>query len=78
LKIKPPSIAYFAKTLEPTTTLALYVVVNSEVVGLAPGTYKASCFEKSPAGLPDGLFSYQKIPIWIYFGGPWNGKCWYI
>jgi hypothetical protein len=28
--------------------------------------------------LPDGLFSYQKIPIWIYFGGPWNGKCWYI
>jgi hypothetical protein len=19
-----------------------------------------------------------KIPIWIYFGGPWNGKCCYI
>jgi hypothetical protein len=19
-----------------------------------------------------------KIPIWVYFGGPWNGKCWYI
>jgi hypothetical protein len=19
-----------------------------------------------------------KIPIWINFGGPWNGKCWYI
>jgi hypothetical protein len=18
-----------------------------------------------------------KIPIWVYFGGPWNGKCWY-
>jgi hypothetical protein len=22
------------------------------------------------AGLPDGLFSNQKIPIWVYFGGP--------
>jgi hypothetical protein len=19
-----------------------------------------------------------KIPIWINFGEPWNGKCWYI
>jgi hypothetical protein len=19
-----------------------------------------------------------KIPIWVYFGGPWYGKCWYI
>jgi hypothetical protein len=19
-----------------------------------------------------------KIPIWVYFEGPWNGKCWYI
>jgi hypothetical protein len=19
-----------------------------------------------------------KIPIWDNFGGPWNGKCWYI
>jgi hypothetical protein len=19
-----------------------------------------------------------KIPIWVYFGGPWNGKFWYI
>jgi hypothetical protein len=22
------------------------------------------------AGLPDGLFSNQKIPIWVNFGGP--------
>jgi hypothetical protein len=21
-------------------------------------------------GLPDGFLSYQKIPIWVYFGGP--------
>jgi hypothetical protein len=20
----------------------------------------------------------QKIPNWVYFGGPWNGKYWYI
>jgi hypothetical protein len=19
-----------------------------------------------------------KIPVWVYFRGPWNGKCWYI
>jgi hypothetical protein len=19
-----------------------------------------------------------KIPIWVYFGGPWAGKCWHI
>jgi hypothetical protein len=30
------------------------------------------------AGLPDGLFSNQKFPIWVNFGGPENGKCWYI
>jgi hypothetical protein len=23
-----------------------------------------------PSGLPDGLFSDQKIPIWVYFVGP--------
>jgi hypothetical protein len=28
--------------------------------------------------LPDGLFSNQKIPILVKFGGPWNGKCYYI
>jgi hypothetical protein len=30
------------------------------------------------AGLPDGLFFKPKIPIWVHFGGPWNGKCVYI
>jgi hypothetical protein len=30
-------------------------------------------------GLPDGMFSYQKpVAIWVYFGGLWNGTCWYI
>jgi hypothetical protein len=19
-----------------------------------------------------------KIPVWAYFGGPWNEKCWFI
>jgi hypothetical protein len=31
------------------------------------------------AGLPDGVcICIPKIPIWVNFGGPWNGKCWYI
>jgi hypothetical protein len=29
-------------------------------------------------GLPDGLFSNQKSQIWVNFGGPLNGQCWYI
>jgi hypothetical protein len=30
-------------------------------------------------GLPDGTYvCIPKIPIWAYFGGPWNGKCCYI
>jgi hypothetical protein len=29
----------------------------------------------SKPGLPDGLFSNQKIPIWVNFGGPYvDGK----
>jgi hypothetical protein len=33
---------------------------------------------KSAAGLPDGLFFKPKIPIWVNFGGPCNGKSWYM
>jgi hypothetical protein len=29
-------------------------------------------------GLPDGLFSYQKIRIFMHFGMPLSGKFWYI
>jgi hypothetical protein len=33
--------------------------------------------------LPDGIFSNQKIPIWVNFGGTYNGRIfkmaiWYI
>jgi hypothetical protein len=30
------------------------------------------------SGLPDGLFFTPKIPIWVNFGGPWNGTRWYL
>jgi hypothetical protein len=30
------------------------------------------------AGLPDGIFSNQKIPIWVNFGGSQKGKRWHI
>jgi hypothetical protein len=32
----------------------------------------------TPPGLPGGIFSNQKFPIWVSFGGPWNGKVWCI
>jgi hypothetical protein len=28
-------------------------------------------------GLPDGIFSNQKFPIEVNFGGPCNGRCWH-
>jgi hypothetical protein len=28
-------------------------------------------------GLPDGVIN-TKMPLWVNFGGPWNGKCWYM
>jgi hypothetical protein len=32
-----------------------------------------------PTGLPDGNYILiPKIPIWVFFGGHWNGKCWCI
>jgi hypothetical protein len=37
-----------------------------------------SKLHKFQAGLPDGLFSNQKFEIWVNFGGPLHGKCWYI
>jgi hypothetical protein len=27
------------------------------------------------SGLLDGIFSNEKIQIWVNFGGHWNGKC---
>jgi hypothetical protein len=31
------------------------------------------------SGLPDGIPIFiPKLPIWVYFGGPWNWKYWYI
>jgi hypothetical protein len=31
------------------------------------------------AGWPDGIFSYQKSQyICVYFGVPFNGRCWHI
>jgi hypothetical protein len=24
------------------------------------------------------VYFHTNIHLWVYFGGPWNGKCWYI
>jgi hypothetical protein len=41
------------------------------------GSAVVTLFESS-AGLPDGLFSNQKIQIWVNLGRPWNLKSWNI
>jgi hypothetical protein len=28
--------------------------------------------------LPDGTYLKPKIPIWVNFGGLWNGRAWYV
>jgi hypothetical protein len=33
---------------------------------------------QSKARLPDGFFLNQKSQIWVNFGGPLNGKCWFV
>jgi hypothetical protein len=33
------------------------------------------CARVGRPGLPDGMFSDQKIAIWVNFGGPCNGRC---
>jgi hypothetical protein len=56
--------------------LGKYIILTS--------THQCSDSRQTPAarisapGLPDGLFSNQKSQIWSNFGGPLNGKCWYI
>jgi hypothetical protein len=46
------------------------------------GTYTSAkekiVFFRFQAGLPDGLFSNQKIPIWVNFGGSSNGMLVYF
>jgi hypothetical protein len=45
---------------------------------LAVSSGSISGLVKSQSGLPDGLVSNQKAKIWVNFGGPFNGNCWYI
>jgi hypothetical protein len=50
-----------------------------------PPKVLAQMSPKMSAGLlgePDRVARWYifipKIPIWVYFGGPWIGKCWHI
>jgi hypothetical protein len=46
--------------------------------GREPGIFFLITLPQSHSVLPDGIFSNQKHPIWVYIGWPWYGKCWYI
>jgi hypothetical protein len=51
---------------------------NPEISAIKAGAdrlYRRWC----RSGLPEGIHIFKpKIPIWVNFGGPWNGKCRYI
>jgi hypothetical protein len=34
--------------------------------------------ERCKSRVARGFLFRPKLPIWVYFGGPWNGKCCYI
>jgi hypothetical protein len=65
-------LLHFRKRISSPWSGLGYIFTNSSLVTLIP------FFPVSSPGLPDGLFSNPKSQIWGNFGGPLNGKCWYI
>jgi hypothetical protein len=53
--------------------LATYVCLHC-CLCVEPTKNKAT---KMSSVLPDGIFSNQKIPLWVNLRGPWNEKGWY-
>jgi hypothetical protein len=55
---------------------------NPNLVTLLAGEGENSffCLEIQPATVQSRVarcfIFIPKIPIWVYYGGPWNGKCW--
>jgi hypothetical protein len=52
----------------------VYDLYGKQTFNLPYGFLSKKIFSRAP-GLPDGIFSYQKLSIWVNFGVPWNGKC---
>jgi hypothetical protein len=56
----------------------IYLPWKSEAVNTAiPSSLACKYLVSWVPGLPDGIFSNQKIPIWVNFGGSCYGRCWY-
>jgi hypothetical protein len=49
--------------------------ISRNVIFNATKQIRKKSFAGSHSGLPDGLFSNQKIPIWVNFGVPEIKKC---
>jgi hypothetical protein len=74
------------------TPVPLKSVADLAISTLMYGTRTLTCnllcmYEKNPiANFMTNTVSWvvrwnifgPKIPIWVYFRGPWNGNCWYV
>jgi hypothetical protein len=58
------------------TQIGIFGLKTNHLATLAKREFE--CRGCPTPGLPDGWFSNQKSQIWVNFGGPLNGKCWYI
>jgi hypothetical protein len=51
---------------------------NAERIDLYLDSRFAAAFDSIPTRVARCFIFKPKIPIWVNFGGPWNGKGWYI
>jgi hypothetical protein len=58
----------------------MYLKFSWAGLGIERGNYLANFLITLPlmTRVARWFIFKPNIPIWVNFGGPWNGKCWYI
>jgi hypothetical protein len=50
-----------------------------QIASSEPAKFKSEFYKLRVCHRVARWFTFiPKIPVWVNFGGPWNGKCWYI